>query len=136
MDLLFEMATWHFLSKLQLHTESTLSSFNKSTTRLGTTLRKFNSVTCDVYVTKDLPSEKAARGRREAALSQKKEMNSKQPSKPSVTSTSPREQKLNLSSYKPHVIPDYVEYIHLFGTTDGFTSQVVCFISIYDQMDV
>ena len=136
MDLLFEMATWHFLAKLRLHTESTLSSLNKSTTRLGTALRKFNSVTCDAYVTKDLPSEEAARGRREAALSQKKEMNSKQPSKPSVTSTSPQERKLNLSSYKPHAIPDYVEYIRLFGTTDGFTSQVVCFISIYDQMDV
>ena len=136
MDLLFEMATWHFLAKLRLHTESTLPSLNKSTTRLGTTLRKFNSVTCDAYVTKDLPSEEAARGRREAALSQKKEMNSKQPSKPSVTSTSPWERKLNLSSYKPHAIPDYVEYIRLFGTTDGFTSQVVCFISIYDQMDV
>ena len=136
MDLLFEMATWHFLAKLRLHTESTLSLLKKSTTQLGTTLRKFNSVTCDTYVTKDLPSEEAARGRRQAALSQKKGMNSKQPSKPSETSTSPQERKLNLSAYKPCAIPDYTEYICLFGTMDGFTSQVVCFILSYGQMDV
>ena len=32
---------------------------------------------------------------------------------------------VNLSAYKPHAIPDYAQYICLYGTTDGFTSQVV-----------
>ena len=72
MDLLFEMATWHFLAKLRLHTESTIMALETSTTRLGTAFCKFASTTCEAYVTKDLPSEEAARGRRQAALAQKK----------------------------------------------------------------
>jgi hypothetical protein len=96
-------------------------------------LRKFASVTCEAYITKDLPSEEAARGRRQAALAQKKEMplNGKQPTvtKPS---TNTQERKFNLSAYKPHAIPDYASYIRLYGTTDGFTSQVVSYPSSYD----
>ena len=128
------MATWHFLAKLRLHTESTVTSLMTSTTRLGIALRKFISITCEAYVTKDLPSEEAARGRRQAALAQKNGINGKQPSKPSETSTgtSTRERKFNLSAYKPHAIPDYAQYIHLYGTTDGFTSQVVSYLSSYD----
>ena len=132
MDLLFEMATWHFLAKLRLHTETTVKSLMTSTTRLGTALRKFVAVTCDAYLTKDLPSEEAARGRRQAALALKKGMNGKQATKPSESSTSARERKFNLSAYKPHAIPDYALYIRLYGTTDGFTSQVVSCSSSYD----
>src|SRR6266446_7316164 len=71
-NLLYELATWHFLAKLRLHTESTLTALETSTSRLGSAFRKFISITCEAYVTKDLPSEEAARGRREAALAQKK----------------------------------------------------------------
>ncbi|KAF9049001.1 hypothetical protein BJ165DRAFT_1592981 [Panaeolus papilionaceus] len=46
-DLLFELATWHALAKLRLHTESTIQSLENSTTHLGKVLRKFQSVTCD-----------------------------------------------------------------------------------------
>lgn len=60
MDLLFELATWHAFAKLRLHTESTVSALETSTTRLGTALRKFHSTTCAEFVTQDLPSEEAA----------------------------------------------------------------------------
>ena len=130
MYLLFEMATWHFLAKLRLHTESTVTLLMKSTTRLGTTLRKFASVTCEAYITKDLPSEEAARGQCQAALAQKKVMNGKQSTKPSEKSTNAGEHKFNLSAYKPHAIPDYASYICRYGTTDGFTSQVIHQVTI------
>ena len=135
MNLLFEMATWHFLAKLRLHTESTLAALETSTTRLGAAFRKFVNTTCEAYVTKDLPSEEAARGRRQAALSQKKGTSRKdtgltkkkgkdsEPTKEKKKASS--EHKYNLKAYKPHAIPDYVPYIRLYGTTDGFTSQVV-----------
>ncbi|KAF8189074.1 hypothetical protein BJ912DRAFT_851013, partial [Pholiota molesta] len=42
-DLIFELATWHGLAKLRLHTESTLSALETSTTRLGIALRSFLS---------------------------------------------------------------------------------------------
>ena len=129
MSLLFEMATWHFLAKLRLHTESTLTSLMNSTTRLGIALRKFTSITCSAYVTKDLPSEEAARGRRKAALAQKKGPGLKQPTKPSTSAA--RERNFILSTYKFHAIPDYASYIRLNGTTDGFTTQVVSYNSSY-----
>jgi hypothetical protein len=72
MDLLFELATWHALAKLRLHTESTVCALETSTTRLGTALRKFQSTICAEFVTRDLPSEEAARGRRKAAKAKAK----------------------------------------------------------------
>ena len=60
MDLLFELATWHFLAKLQLHTESTVMALETSTTRLSAAFRRFTFITCEAYVTKALPSEEAA----------------------------------------------------------------------------
>jgi len=153
MDLLFELATWHFLAKLRLHTESTVMALETSTTRLGAAFRKFTSITCEAYVTKALPSEEAARGRRQAALAQKKATSGKQPTNPSgtggargrraadskkrgtsdkePTKPSKSERKYNLSAYKPHAIPDYAAYIRLNGTTDGFTSQVVSHLPSY-----
>jgi hypothetical protein len=67
MNLLFELATWHGSAKMRLHTESSIQSLGHSTTRLGTLLRQFQSVTCEAYVTRELPSEEAAHGRRKAA---------------------------------------------------------------------
>ncbi|PPQ89051.1 hypothetical protein CVT25_006542, partial [Psilocybe cyanescens] len=62
-DLLFELATWHGLAKLRLHTEFTITDLENSATRLGTLLRKFKADVCCAYDTRDLPSEEAARGR-------------------------------------------------------------------------
>ena len=81
MDLLFELATWHALAKLRLRTETTLRALDTSTKRLGNALRTFKKVTCVAYITKELPSEEAARGRRQAALRAKQT--------PSVPSTNP-----------------------------------------------
>ena len=69
--LLFELATWHSLAKLQLNTESTLNALENLATRLGNLLRIFKNDVCSGYVTRDLPSEEAARGRRRAAIVQK-----------------------------------------------------------------
>ena len=128
------MATWHFLAKLRLHMELTLTSLEISSTRLGATFHKFISITCEAYVMKDLPSEEAARGRRQAALVQKKGISGGQAGlakKEGKKSSSVREHKYNLSAYKPHAIPDYAPYIRLYGTTDGFTSQVVSYTLHY-----
>ncbi|KAF8350424.1 hypothetical protein F5887DRAFT_913458 [Amanita rubescens] len=123
LNLLFELATWHALAKLRLHTETTINALEASTKRLGKSLREFKSVTCETYVTKELPSEEAARGRRESAL------RAKQPASngPTTNTTArrKREKKFNLSTYKLHALGDYPHTIRMFGTTDGYTSQVV-----------
>lgn len=65
-ELLFELSTWHALAKLRLHTESTLVDLENSTIRLGHSMRNFEKNVCSHYETKELPSELAARTRRQS----------------------------------------------------------------------
>jgi hypothetical protein len=131
MDLLFELATWHALAKLRLHTTSTLDALENSTARLGSILRKFASTTCEEFVTRELASEQAARGRRKAAKTKKKgttdNSSSKkaQEEKRSSLKGPVHQRKLGLSSYKLHALGDYPKAIRMFGTTDGISSQIV-----------
>ena len=134
MDLLFELATWHALAKLRLHTETTVCALETSTTRLGTALRKFQSTICAEFVTRDLPSEEAARGRRKAA---KAKANPPIPSKGKGKETEPPMGKkkkkstlrvFSLSCYKPHSLGDYAKTIRLLGTSDGYSTQTVSFL--------
>ena len=125
MDLLFELATWHALAKLRLHTESTVRALETSTTRLGKALRKFQSTICKEFMTQDLPSEEAARGRRKAAKA-KKTVNPPKGKNPGKQKESgPRFRGFNLSSYKPHALPDYAKTIRLLGTSDAYSTQTV-----------
>lgn len=74
-ELLFELATWHGLAKLCLHTETTVRDLENSTQHLGKLLRNdFKKGVCEDYMTFDLPSEEAARGHRKAANAKRKLM--------------------------------------------------------------
>lgn len=127
------MATWHGLAKLRLHSTSTINDLEGSTIRLGVALRRFQSFTCEKFVTKDLPSEEAARGRRKAALAKKKgavvmSQGAARPNakgKGRASNGEVRQRKLCLTTYKLHALGDYPSYIRMFGTTDNFSSWVV-----------
>ncbi|PPQ78449.1 hypothetical protein CVT24_001579 [Panaeolus cyanescens] len=112
-DLLFELATWHGLAKLRLHTTSTVISLEASTTRLGDILRKFTNVTCSAFPTVNLPSEEAARARRKKGKEAEKQ-----------TSTKTKYRKFNLETYKLHALGDYASTIRMFGPTDGYSTQI------------
>jgi hypothetical protein len=134
MDLLFELTMWHALAKLRLHTESTVRALETSTTRLGVALRKFQSTICAEFVTRDLPSEEAARGRRKAA---KVKLKPPKPSKGKETEDPKGTKKkkstlrvFNFSCYKPHSLGDYARTIRLFGSSDGYSTQTVCILQI------
>ena len=117
MDLLFELTIWHGLSKLRLHTESTVQALESSTTRLGIVLRKFQSMTCTEFVTHNLPSEEAARGCWKAAkaklqpTAQKSKSKGKEPESKGKKKVSSTLWDFGLSNYKTHVLPDYVRTI-------------------------
>ncbi|KAH9004426.1 hypothetical protein EDB84DRAFT_1573164 [Lactarius hengduanensis] len=126
LNLLFELATWHALAKLRLHTESTVCELESSTTRLGRILRKFARSTCEEFITFDLPSEEAARGRRKAARATKNPTGST----PQTTSKGKQKakkqrkpHKFNMCTYKMHVLGDYARCIRLFGASDGYSTQ-------------
>ena len=57
MDLLFELATWHALAKLRLHTESTVVALEHSTRRLGKAIRIFEEKLCAKYTAGELPGD-------------------------------------------------------------------------------
>jgi hypothetical protein len=127
LDLLFELATWHGLAKLRLHTESTLHALDTSTTRLGRILRRFKATTCRGFHTRELPSEKAARGRRDAAAAAKNQTSERDSDRTSKSKASKSQtaRTFNLTTYKLHSLGDYVHAIRMYGTSDGFTTQTV-----------
>jgi hypothetical protein len=128
MDLLFELATWHGLAKLRLHTESSVQSLGHSTTRLGTSLRQFKSVICEVYITWELPSEEAARGHHKAAEAAKQSTAGEtgvEELMGTVKKPKTNQWKFNLTTYKAHSLGDYVEAICMYGTTDNYSTQLV-----------
>ena len=129
LNLLFELATWHSLAKLRLHTDSTLTALEASTNRLGSQLRKFASVTCEAFETRELPSEEAQRGRRQAALAKKKDTTGQPVSKKRrVTTTQGAQRRVfSLNTYKLHALGDYANTIRRFGTADGYSTQLVLY---------
>lgn len=121
MDLLYTLAEWHSYAKLRLHTESTLQDFEEATKRLCDLLRKFKKTVCKRYITKELPREINARGRRTARLAaQGKEV-------PKGRTVGARNVQFNMNTYKMHALPDYPLYVRALGTTDNFTTQMVYF---------
>ena len=115
MKLLFHMVEWHGLAKLRMHTEATLARLEQVTTDLGHLMRDFRDKTCAKFNTTELPREVEARNRRNAGKKGRKAPNQ-----------SRKVKSLNLHTYKFHALGDYVHTIRTFGTTDSFSTQMVC----------
>lgn len=111
-SLLYKFSQWHALAKLRMHSETTLSTLDKTFKHLSSQLRKFWDVTCASFTTLELPKEKAAREHSGSNNS-------------GVGSGGRKAKKFNLNTYKFHAMGDYLQSIQLFGTIDSFTSQIV-----------
>ncbi|XP_006454215.1 hypothetical protein AGABI2DRAFT_62391 [Agaricus bisporus var. bisporus H97] len=114
LDLLFIHAKWHALAKLRLHTETTLKLLDDATVELGEHLRKFRDGTCSHYYTEELPRQEATRGHQKAKLV----------GASSLPGKDRGFRSFNLSTYKLHALGDYAASIWLFGTSDGFSTQI------------
>ncbi|KAG6825293.1 hypothetical protein H0H92_004131, partial [Tricholoma furcatifolium] len=132
LDLLFELATWHGLAKLKMHTDSSLQDLDHSLTRLGKCLCDFKNITCAAFVTRELPGKVAARGRRKAALAAVKSTapqsqripcydNQEGPEKSAKPSARTRE--FNMSTVKLHGLGHYAATIREHGTMDNYSTQ-------------
>ena len=136
--LLFELAAWHGLAKLRLHTETIVRDLETSTTRLGDLLHVFQIEMCPQYQMFDLLAEEAARARRKAAAMKKNNMASSASAKADMRhkgkgSGSRQPQKFNLNTYKIHSLGGYAKVIWLYGSPDNYNSQVVSTIDDYVQ---
>ena len=137
--MLFALAEFHAFAKMRLHTERTLELFEKSIKTLGEAVRRFETVTCAAYDTKELPRETAARGRREAAAAAAAKTGDKTsasgrskgkgkaaaPKAPRKPAGSSRHVKFQASTVKWHSFGDYVAYIRAYGTLDVSSTQSV-----------
>ncbi|KAJ7742183.1 hypothetical protein DFH07DRAFT_964704 [Mycena maculata] len=123
LDLFFVLAEWHSLAKLKLHTESSIPLLRKANKEMGRLLRCFKNTICPQFSTKELPSEQAARGRRQAKKAARgKKGKAPTVAQPSVKTTA-NAKEYNLSTYKLHSLGDYVPTILLFGTSDSYSTQ-------------
>ena len=116
--LLFDLAYWHGLAKLRLHTDRTLEILSEATMSVGDSFRSFEQETCTAFETQELKREQAARQRREAKQAVISGVAPK--------SDSRKKKHFNMKTYTMHSLGDYVETIRQFGTTDSYTTQRVC----------
>ena len=107
LDVLFELATWHALAKLQIHIDKTIDLLAAATETLTSTMRRFLSETCKAFNTWELKKEVAACGRCTAARGAKGDSRAAK----GKATTSPKPKKLNLATYKYHALADYAKTI-------------------------
>ena len=137
LQLLYLASYWHSLAKLRVHSETTLKVLDHITVLFARALRHFKEVTCPCFSTVETDREYKAR-RREA---EQKNLKSHQDTNPIVTTTvesteggagstgisGKRPKTFNLLTSKLHALGDYVETIKMFGTTDSYSTQIVCY---------
>ena len=128
MKLLFVLAEWHGLAKLRLHTDATIDLFRQTTTLLGDCFRDFKDNTWSKFDTRELKREYDVRKRRAKRAS-------KSTPNPSAAGVTPKPVKeptgrlnktLNLDLIKIHFLGDYPMTIPWYGTTDSYSTQLVC----------
>ncbi|KAK7037071.1 hypothetical protein R3P38DRAFT_3480997 [Favolaschia claudopus] len=118
MDVVFSLAEWHTLAKLKMHTDTSVGWLRTATKELGRMLRRFQRVVCPYYDTRELPSEQAARGRRQA-----KKASQGKGKAPMVVRTSAKKKEYSMETYKMHGLGDYVPAIPWVGTTNSWSTQ-------------
>jgi hypothetical protein len=98
-----------------IHTNTSLHLLDIVTTALGSGLRYFVGVTCPNFKTLETSAEFSKRRRSQTAHTSTK----------SSESAGRQPKTLSLKTIKLHFLGDYVWCIHLFGTTDNYTSGIV-----------
>lgn len=132
LDLLFILCTWHACAKLRLHTTATMDFLKEMTRSLGFALRKFTKKTCSAFQTNELPKEEAARARRKAKAPKSSSTTKKGQAGKSGKKSEAKRSRLktfSLFTYKLSALGDYIWAILLYGTTDGYSTQIVSFDS-------
>ena len=136
LTMLYCLSEWHALAKLRMHTEHTLVQLENATAVLGHQLRSFRDWSRTAFIVRELPKQKDARDRRKqkrkALVAKTQSLDV--PSAKQVTlkkqkkqkKSKPRVEVLSLLTYKLHALGDYVRTICLFGTTDSYSTQIVC----------
>jgi hypothetical protein len=128
-DLLFVLACWHAFAKLRLHTDNSLDVFRGLTTAFTRQIRQFSNKVCPKFQTVETPSERAAIIRAEATKVKKKAQASNQGTKRIA-------KRFNINTPKFHSIVHYPDNIAKYGTTDSYSTQIVCHLLSFIELSV
>lgn len=124
--MLFELAHWHALAKLRLHTSITLRILRAATTTMTESMRRFRDRVCSKYVTTELQKEVESRDRRAAKRAEKAAASGKPPPKRKAPAGKAKVVQFRaLDTYKFHCIGDIEAHIWEYGPTDCYNTQVV-----------
>lgn len=123
-----------------MHSETTLGILNDATVLLGKELRYFAEVICVAIPAVETDSEYQARMRNAARNALQKRGPESHTATANITTvpasaaaatgtaatTGKRQKAFNLTTIKLHSLGDYVSTIRTFGTTDSYSTQIVC----------
>ncbi|KAI0337344.1 hypothetical protein BDW22DRAFT_1468571 [Trametopsis cervina] len=115
LDAVWDMAVWHALAKLRLHTESTLEVLDLATVAMGQSTRHFAKETAALDI-RDLPAKKTEKRRSGKVANEH--------AKPDSSGPQPKRRLLNLATFKWHNAGHVAAAIRRFGTTDNYTTQI------------
>lgn len=116
-DMLFELANWHALARLRLHTDVTINILERATRYMYKAIRTFANKTCARHETYETSNEAQKRMRRDKGKSK---------SKIRLVNGRKRVHYNVMNTYKYHALGYYPDYIRRSGSTDNYTTQVVC----------
>jgi len=128
-DLLFTMASWHAFAKLRLHTDNSLDVFRGLTTAFTWQIQHFANKVCLKFDTVQTPSERAAIIRAEAAKVKNKNAQASSQGMKRIA------KRFNINTPKFHSIVHYPDNIAKYGTTDSYSTQIVCYIASDSTVD-
>lgn len=138
-NLLYRVNEFHTLSKLRMHTDTTLDLLQTATDLFQQDIRVFRDTVCAEHTTMELPREVRARARkqaREAGLpipefhptsptTPSANSSARAPTGSTTTPTGRKQKSLNLNTYKFHALGEYASAIRMFGTFDSYSTQSV-----------
>ena len=120
LELLFELANWHALAKLRLHTEVTVDIFESATDHMYDAMRRFAETTCAEIEVYEHDDEVDARVRRE-----------RQKNPAAQVSNTPKKKEFNVTkTYKYHAAGHCAAYIRRAGPLDNYSTQTVSICSL------
>ena len=118
LELLFELANWHALAKLRMHTEVTVDLFEDATDHMYRAVSRFARTTCAAYDVYERADEVEARARRQRASN---------PNAP-VDGARKKVQFNVINTPKYHALGHCPDYIRARGPLDNYSTQTVSLI--------
>ena len=115
LELLFELANWHALAKLRMHTDVTIDIFESATDHMYAAMRSFSTTTCAAYETLESDAEMASRIRRARV---------KNPDAP-VDVRRKKKEFTVCDTFKYHHAQHLPRDIRRVGPSDGYSTQTV-----------